>query len=96
MKKGVKKSKSKPIARRIKPENYFYLCDGRVLKNLKELTKKIRDMPEEHFGFHVNSEKNDFANWVIYVFKETKLGNEMLKTSDKNKTELLLLRKLYY
>ena len=95
MKKRVKKIK-RVQSKRVKPENYFYLCDGGVLKNLKELAKTIRNMPEEHFEHHVNSNNNDFANWVIHVLKEAKLGEEMLRTTDKDTTELLLLRKLYY
>ena len=88
----MKKEKLK----RIKPANYFFLCSGKTIKNLKELAKELKNMPEEIFNNHVDEGKNDFANWLIYVLEKKKLGQELTKYKEKDKIELLLLRELYY
>ncbi len=58
-----------------KPEECFILKNGRILKNLYELTNALTSMDDETFGHHVNKEKNDFANWIKYVFKNEKLAD---------------------
>jgi len=36
--------------------------------------------------------KNDFASWIKDVFREQKLAEELLKTTDKDKTQLIILK----
>ena len=86
----------KKVVKRLKPDKYFYLCNGKVIKNIKELTKAIKNMPEDVFYFHVDEGKNDFANWIIDIMEKKKLGEDIIKAKEKDKTELLLLRYLYY
>ena len=92
--KKARSNKSNP--KRLKPDSYFYAQNGVVIKNIKQLAKEIKDMDFETFYHHVNEQKNDFANWIIWVLEEKKLGEELLKTKEKDRIELLLLRKLYY
>ncbi|MEK6947451.1 MAG: hypothetical protein AABX32_07635 [Nanoarchaeota archaeon] len=61
----------------IKPEEYFGLSNGRILKNLNELLNALKSMDEETFKFHVNQEKNDFGNWIEDVFKYEDLANQI-------------------
>lgn len=61
----------------IKPEEYFRLSNGRVLKNLNELLNALKSMDEETFEFHVNENKNDFGNWVKDVFKDEELAKSI-------------------
>ncbi len=69
----------------IDPDFYFWLCDGRVVKDVKELTAVMRNMKEDVFEFHVSGQKNDFSNWVRDVVKDDKLGQELnnAKTSEE-------------
>jgi hypothetical protein len=62
---------------RIKPENYFFLHNGKVLKNLHELTEELKHMDEETFAFHVNQEKNDFYNWIKDVIRDANLASKI-------------------
>jgi len=92
----AKKTAKKITTRRVKPEQYFYACNGCVIKNIKELAKEIRNMDENVFRHHVNQEKNDFANWVKEVIGNKKIAEEIGKITDKEKTELILLRNIHY
>ena len=66
------------------PSEYFYAKNGAVLKNLGELLEFLRTVDEGTFSHHVNSEKNDFANWTQNALKEPKVAKKMygVKTKD--------------
>ena len=49
-------------------------------------------MTDDIFKHHVNEMKNDFANWIKDVFKEEKLAKELFKTTDKDKTQIIILK----
>ena len=59
------------------PEKSFWLCDGRVLRSLKDLAGELEKMDDLTWKYHVTSQKNDFANWVEGVFGEKKLGTAL-------------------
>jgi hypothetical protein len=68
----------------IKPQFYFYLFDGRVIKSKKELTEALKNMNDGVFFHHVNSNNNDFANWLRDVFKEKALAQKLVKCKTKD------------
>ena len=61
----------------INPEHYFVLKSGERIKSLEELITILNIISKETFEFHVNEEKNDFANWIQYVFKAPKLAESI-------------------
>lgn len=93
-KKGVKKKKTekKDILKDANSDNYFFVNDGTVLKNVLDLSKQIDKMDDDVFRHHVNETKNDFAIWIKDIFKEEKLAKELLKTTDKDKTQIIVLK----
>ena len=91
-KKAIKKSKAKPCACDVQPEYAFWMCDGRILKNLCELNEALDQMNDDVFRYHVNTEKNDFAIWIKDVMKNEKLAAELFKTMDRAKTKELIIR----
>jgi hypothetical protein len=64
----------------VEPEKSFWLNDGRMLKNLKELAQALETMDGALWSFHANAEKNDFASWVEDVFGQKQLGSALRKT----------------
>jgi len=75
------------------PEMYhFFLKDGRKLKSLHELINAFDEMSDEVFHYHVNEEKNDFANWINDVMDEKKLASEIKNAEDMVQTQLKLLK----
>jgi len=47
----------------------FVLPDGTKLRSLKELLKALDKMDVSVFNHHTMEGRNDFANWIIDVFK---------------------------
>jgi len=76
--KNLIKKTNKPL-REASQGQYFWVCDGQVLKNLQELVQALDKMTVQTFAYHVNKAKNDFANWVADVLLEKKLGADLRK-----------------
>lgn len=55
----------------------FWVRDGRILANLKDLETALQEMTEETFRYHVNKEKNDFSKWVEEVLQDRTLAREL-------------------
>ena len=75
----ISKEKAKSILKDVPPDKYFWLCNGKILKNLKELEEELGRMSFDTFHYHVNPYKNDFANWINDVIGDTTLANEIRK-----------------
>jgi len=66
------------------PEEYaFWSYPGHTLRNMKELGDELRTMSNENYAYHVNAEKNDFANWVKDIIKDEKLAADLKKAPDR-------------
>ena len=74
----------------IRPETYFYLANGFILKSIEELYHALSIMDDSLFEQHANQTKNDFANWIRDVFTETELANKISKTKSKIETQNIL------
>ena len=64
-------------------EMAFWVHDGPVLKNLKELLKAARKMNKEIYSHHVNKQKNDFSKWIKDVLGHKSLANALEKVKTK-------------
>ena len=65
------------------PQEYvFWCCDGRILKNLRELCDALGAMRDDVFAYHVNAAKNDFYNWVKDIVKDDALAGDLLKAGN--------------
>ena len=76
----------------IPPEQYFSLCTGVLLKNIKELAFALDYLSDEELGHHVNADKNDFSTWIHHVFKEKKLARKLSQVQDRKDMQLILLK----
>jgi hypothetical protein len=74
-------------------DKHFWLHDGRTIKNLAELLIVLKEINPGLFNHHVNSERNDFANWVINVI-DVKTGEELLPIREKNDFQRAVEKKL--
>lgn len=68
----------------------FYLQNGTSLHSLHDLKRELHHMSEELYQYHVTEEKNDFANWVHYVFNEPDLAEELRKTQSRSQALTVL------
>lgn len=89
--------KQKPVIdpiRKISESQYFYLSDGRVLKNLDELAEALNKMSDDTFNRHVTDSKNDFSNWINDVWEEKILASSLRNVKDKTIMRQILLKYL--
>ena len=68
----------------VHPAHLFWVNDGQVLKNLKELHSALRKMDKETFIHHVNEEKHDFANWIGHAVGAKGLSKEVRKLDSRS------------
>ncbi|MFH0875849.1 MAG: DUF5752 family protein [archaeon] len=76
------------------PEHYFILVTGVPIKNIKELMNSFDTMNEWVFNHHVNSERNDFTNWISEVFEEKELADEIRGIKQMHEMQHKMLRHL--
>jgi len=67
----------------VKPEHYFWLNDGRVIKDIDELAKALEKMHDDIFNHHVTDNRNDFANWIRDVIKDKGLAKKIAASRTK-------------
>ena len=61
-------------------QHYFYLNNGKKVKNIAELMESLKDMDQNLFSVHVNEQNNDFANWIRDVFGKKELARRINQT----------------
>ncbi|OGN96684.1 MAG: hypothetical protein A2Z77_01485 [Chloroflexi bacterium RBG_13_51_36] len=61
----------------------FWCHDGKVIRNLKELSKALNDMSDETFHYHLSGARNDFSKWIREVVGDDKLAEDFSKTKSR-------------
>ncbi len=79
----------------IAPEHYFILTDGRIIKSLEELNLVLKTIDQKIFEYHVNDSKNDFANWIRYVYKSKRLADFITDYRHKDRNHIIKAIKDY-
>ncbi len=64
----------------------FRCCDGRVIRNVRDLGKTLAHMAENTFRYHTNPQKNDFSLWVKDSIGDEKLARHLERTTDRKQT----------
>jgi transcriptional regulator with XRE-family HTH domain len=90
MAKKINKEGTQRYLSNVPSDKVFWVNNGPTLNNLEELAQFLKTAEENQFAYHVNSEKNDFANWVGDV-----IGDMVLKESiSKAKTKTSMFKKV--
>lgn len=71
-------------------DKYFYFQNGSFAVTISDLVDMLSNISESEFFKHVNSEKNDFAEWIGGVFLEKWLAEELRKERTLDGTLLVL------
>jgi len=74
----------------------FWCIDGKIFGNLKELKNALSKISDETFNYHVNSEKNDFVEWINKVIGDIKLAKSLENVFDKKTTERKIRARITY
>lgn len=74
------------------PEQFvFFVRDGKVVKNLKELVAALDKMADDVFHHHANREKNDFSNWIRDVMQHHDLAHNILGKNKHGTKETIMI-----
>ena len=78
--------------KRTSSTKYFILCNGKKLKNIKEMADVMEHLEDYVFDHHVNDKKNDFSVWVKDVFKDVELAKKLSGVKDKKHLQLVVYK----
>jgi len=73
-------------------ENYFVLCNGQPVKNVKELADVLDNLEDHVFNHHVRPDHNDFTAWIKDIFQDTELAQKLADVKDKEHMQLVLYK----
>ena len=79
----VTKDEARRYLSDVAPEQCFWVNNGPILKNLEELADILPEMSDDAFQNHVNSEKNDFSNWISNAIGDKKLANDLMSSKSR-------------
>ena len=65
------------------PEECFWVNNGPILSDLRELQEALISMNEKQFSHHVHGKYNDFADWVEKSLGDKACSQEMRKKRKK-------------
>ena len=91
-----RKTKTENLQARVPEEYVFWCCDGRKFYDLKELIEGLHNMSDDTYAYHVNSEKNDFCNWVRDIIKDDKLAVDLAMATSRETSIQCVVGRLSY
>ena len=80
------RAEAKKLLSNVPEQHAFICCDGRIVRNIRDLGKTLAHMADDTFGYHANQHKNDFSQWVKDVIGDDKLARHLSRTSDRKQT----------
>ncbi len=75
-------------------EECFWTTDGQILADLNQLQMALASMDDSVFFYHVNEEKNDFAEWVEAVLMDFECAQDLRKASAPKDARTVVVRHL--
>jgi hypothetical protein len=73
----VTKQEAEKLLADVPEDRVFWCNDGRIFRNMRDLSAGLASMSGETFAYHVNDEKNDFSNWLNDVVEDEKLAKDL-------------------
>ena len=72
----------------------FWSTDGTILSNLLDLEAALGKMSDDVFTHHVTKDKNDFADWVLYVLNDHELSKALRRSKKLSTARTVVIRRL--
>ncbi len=74
----------------LRENKWFYFASGGKAASIQELKLALNSMDPGTFSYHVNNQKNDFADWIEGVFNNHKLAEHLREVSEKEGMQIIL------
>jgi len=75
-------------------EQCFFVHNGPVLSNLRDLLRAFSHMTEAQFNHHVTSERNDFVLWIKKILQDGECAEAVGKADTIKKAASAVSRRL--
>ncbi len=85
---------SKRVLTRAYGDQCFWMNDGKVLADLVELERALKEISKDTFAYHVSADRNDFADWVEFVLADAELAHTLRDVKTALKTRALVVKRL--
>ncbi|MEM4755894.1 MAG: hypothetical protein QW594_02065 [Candidatus Woesearchaeota archaeon] len=72
----------------------FFVVNGFLLRNLRDLREALAGISPEVFAHHVTAQRNDFANWIEDIIGDKELAAALRKTKDQKKMQVLVKNRI--
>lgn len=72
----------------------FWVNNGPVLKDLKELSAALKDISPEQYGYHVEKGRNDFASWVNDILQDAACAKSLRAAKSQNAAHKAVVKRL--
>lgn len=92
--KVAKKKVVAPEMKSVAGEQCFWMNDGRILADMRDLRDAFAEIADEVFAYHVSKEKNDFADWVEQVLEDEALAAGLRKARKPKTAYAVTVRRL--
>jgi hypothetical protein len=79
----ITREEARKLLSNVPEHRVFRCCDGRLIRNIRDLGKTLAHMPEDSFRYHANQDKNDFSRWVKETVGDEKLAGNLNRASDR-------------
>ncbi|MFH1316127.1 MAG: DUF5752 family protein [Candidatus Woesearchaeota archaeon] len=73
----IDKKQAKEFLKDVNPDKSFWINNGPIINNLKQLPKAIEKIDDNTFRYHVNKEKNDFSKWIDETIGDKTLSRNL-------------------
>jgi hypothetical protein len=74
----VTKQDAEKLLANVLEEQVFWCSDGRIFRNMRDLSDGLANMSDETFAYHLNCDKSDFSNWLKDVIGDEKLARDLV------------------
>jgi hypothetical protein len=92
----IHKERAQKILALVPEDKRFYCQDGIYLSNLQELSDYLKKVKIEVYKNHVNTQKNDFANWIYDIIGDTELAEDIRKSKNRKELREVLRNRIDY
>ncbi len=79
----IKSEDARHFLSNVPKDKYFWVNNGPIIKNIKELYSVLKNMNDTTFTHHATTEKNDFSKWIMDVVGDRTLASNLSLVNSK-------------
>jgi hypothetical protein len=80
---SMTKDQTMQLLSQVAPDRVFWVNDGSILRDMRELRDALLTMSDQTFAYHCNEVKKDFSNWVRDIIGDETLARDLEKATNR-------------